>query len=183
MLHLSKMISSRNPNGYGKTSRILAIDPGTRIMGYADFSNAELVDYGIRYFSPCRRIEQLLDEVELVIKRLILEKQPEVVILEKTGFSQITNNVRLTLVSTRIRTVARRLRIRSVEYSPKTIRTKVSNDGFSTKADIAKIIVSKHPEMRLLIRNQTPSAQKLFFNITDAIACGHAYLDDKSSSV
>ena len=182
MSHQPTMNSKRIIDGPEKPSRVLAIDPGTRTLGYADFSEAELIDYGLRYFKSCRRIEQLLDEVEVVISRLILEKQPEVIILEKTSFSQITNNVRLTLVSTRIKSVARRLKTKIVEYSPKTIRAIVSNDGLSTKFDVAKIIVSKYPEMRLLIRNQTPSARNLFFNITDAVACGQAYLDRKSRS-
>ena len=177
------MNSNRIPDEPERASRVLAIDPGTRTLGYADFSEVELIDYGLRYFKQCQKIEQLLDDVEVVVGRLILEKQPEVIILEKTSFSQITNNVRLTLVSTRIKSVARQLKIRIVEYSPKTIRAIVSKDGLSTKYDVAKIIVSKYPEMKLLIRNQTPSARNLFFNITDDVACGQAYLEKESRSI
>jgi len=146
-------------------------------MGYADFEDSNLVDYGLKLFKPAKSIELLLSEIEGVIERLILEKQPNIVILEKNRFSQITNNIRLTLAITRIKAVAKSHRIKLIEYAPNTIRAIVCKNGYSTKADLAKTIISRYPEVGLFIRNQPRSSLNLFFNITDAVACGRAFIE------
>jgi Holliday junction resolvasome RuvABC endonuclease subunit len=146
-------------------------------MGFADFENDKLIDYGLRFFKPCRKIEDLLDSIERVINRLVNDKKPDILVLEKNRFSQITNNVRLTIVILRIKTLAERHKLKVIEYAPKTIRAIVTKDGFSTKADTAKIIVSKYPEIGHIIKNQTPSSLNRFYNVTDAIACGQAYIE------
>ncbi len=161
--------------------RILAIDPGTKIMGYADFEDSHLVDYGLKLFKPATKIENLLNDIETVIERLVLEKQPTLIVLEKNRFSQITNNVRLTLAIARIRSVAKRHRVKLVEFAPNTIRAIVCKNGYSTKSDLAKTIVSRYPEVGLFIRNQSRSSLNLFFNITDAVACGQAFLELNST--
>ena len=176
-----KITSNSNTNPITKKTRILAIDPGTKIMGYADFESGNLVDYGLKLFKPMGKIESLLNEIETVVERLILEKQPTVIILEKNRFSQITNNVRLTLAIARIKSVSKRHRIRLLEFAPNTVRAIVCKNGYSTKSDLAKTIVSRYPEVGLFIRNQSCSSLNLFYNITDAVACGQAFIELNST--
>jgi len=159
------------------SERILAIDPGTKTMGYADFENDILIDYGLRFFKPCRKIEELLDSIERVIERLIKDKNPDIFVLEKNRFSQITNNVRLTMAILRIKSLAKRRNLVVVEYAPKTIRAIITKNGYATKSDTAKIIVSKFPEIGHMFRRQSPSSLSRFYNVTDAIACGQAYIE------
>lgn len=166
-----------NTNVSKRSSRILAIDPGTKTMGYADFDNDKLVDYGLRFFEPCRKIEELLDSIERVIERLIKDKNPEIFVLEKNRFSQITNNIRLTMALMRIKSLAKRRNLVVVEYAPKTIRAIITKNGYATKSDTAKVIISKFPEIGHMFRRQSPSSLNRFYNITDAIACGQAYIE------
>jgi len=175
-----KIKSSRNINNTSRLKRIVAINPGTRVMGYADFKGRVLLDYGLRIFGQCIYIDKLLDEIENAVERLILEKQPNRIILEKNRYSQITNNIRLALAVTRIKSVTKRHRIKLIEYGPKTIRAIVCKNGYATKSDLAKIIVSKFPEIGLFIKRQSPTSLYMFYNITDAVACGLAYLELKS---
>lgn len=175
-------ISNYNTKVSKNRNRILAIDPGTKIMGYADFENNLLIDYGLRLFKPVRKIEDMLSSIEEVIQRLITEKHPQILIVEKNRFSQITNNVRLTMAIIRIKAIAKRHKIKVIEYAPKTIRAIVTKNGYSTKSDTAKIIVSKYPEIGLLIKNQSQSSLNIFYNITDAIACGQTFIDVNSTN-
>lgn len=146
-------------------------------MGYADFENEHLIDYGLKLFKPSAKIESLLNDIEMVIERLVLEKQPVRIILEKNRFSQITNNVRLTLAIARIKSVAKKHRIKIIEYAPNTIRAIVCKNGYSTKSDLAKTIVSRYPEVGFFIKNQSQSSLNRFYNISDAVACGQAYIE------
>ncbi|MFH1699221.1 MAG: crossover junction endodeoxyribonuclease RuvC [Candidatus Zixiibacteriota bacterium] len=157
--------------------RILAIDPGTRIMGYADFEDYHLIDYGLKLFKPATKIENLLNDIQNVFERLILEKQPSLIILEKNRFSQITNNIRLTLAIARIKTVAKEHSVRLIEYAPNTVRSVISNNGYATKSELSRAVVNRYPELRIYVQNQSPSSLNTFFNITDAVACGLTYLD------
>lgn len=168
---------SSNTNVSRTSSRMLAIDPGTKTMAYADFEDDRLLDYGLRFFKPCRKIEDLLDSIERVIERLIKDKNPDIFVLEKNRFSQITNNVRLTMVILRIKSLARRRNLQVIEYAPKTIRAIITKNGYATKSDTAKVIISKFPEVGHMFRRQSPSSLNRFYNITDAIACGQAYIE------
>jgi Holliday junction resolvasome RuvABC endonuclease subunit len=146
-------------------------------MGYADFENGTLIDYGLRFFKSARKIEYLLDDIERTINRLLLDKQPDILILEQNRFSQLTSNVRLTLAILRIKSLAKKHKLKVIEYAPKTIRAIVTKSGTSTKSDTAKVIVSKYPEIGHIIRNQSPSSLSRFYNVTDAIACGQAFIE------
>lgn len=160
-----------------KPDRILAIDPGTKIIGYADFEGKILIDFGLKSFESYRPIQVLLDDIEESVQRLICEKHPNVLILEKNRFSQITQNIRLMLAIGRIKGVAGKYGIRLIEYAPNTVRAVICNNGNATKLELAKAIVGNYPELRLFVLKQTPTALKSFFNITDAIACGRTYLN------
>jgi len=168
---------SSNTNATLKTERILAIDPGTKIIGYADFEGQNLLDFGLKSFSAYLQIDENLDAIGKAIERLMIEKRPDVIILEKNRFSQITNNLHLMIAIARIKTSAKRRGIRVIEYSPNTVRAVICKDGNATKLELAKAIVSQYPELRLFIINKPNSMLKAFFNITDAIACGRTYLD------
>ncbi len=160
-----------------KPDRILAIDPGTRMFGYADFEENVLIDFGLKCFESYRSIQMLLDEIETTVHRLILEKRPNIIILEKNRFSQITQNIRLMLAIGRMKGIAGKYGIRLIEYAPNTVRAVICNNGNATKLELAKAIVSRYPELRLFIQRQPPTALKAFFNMTDAIACGRTYLE------
>ena len=81
---LKTMLSS-NTNAIPKTERMLAIDPGTRIFGYADFEGKHLLDFGLKSFDSPLPIERNLDAIEKAVERLTIEKRPDTIILEKNN--------------------------------------------------------------------------------------------------
>lgn len=157
-------------------NRILAIDPGTREMGYASFDGEELVDYGIKSIRHGRVTEGLLLTVERIVSRMFQEKQPFALAIEKNSFSQVRQNLRLSLAIGRIKAVARRHRVRVYEYDPRTIRKVVCNDGNATKRELARTVALRFPEMRAYLESNRRWRERYYQNSFDAIACGLTFV-------
>ena len=72
-----------------KTStRILAIDPGTRLMGVAFLDDGKLLYHSVKVIARGRSPQQTLQRAKGVILRLIDDLGPQIIAAEKTFFSQ-----------------------------------------------------------------------------------------------
>jgi Holliday junction resolvasome RuvABC endonuclease subunit len=158
-----------------QTIRILAIDPGTSLMGYAYLENAELCDYGVMQIRKERTVKSLFDHVERIVIRLINEKEPDILVLEKNSFSQITENARLTLAVERIKAVARKHKVPMKEYNSRTVRKNVCNNGNSTKKEMAKVIAIIYPEMKAFLESNRIWKERYYLTSFCAVACGYTF--------
>jgi Holliday junction resolvasome RuvABC endonuclease subunit len=156
-------------------SNILALDPGTREIGYASFQGDELVDYGVKSIRHGRVPESLLLAVEKIVVRMVREKRPELLIIEKNSFSQIRQNLSLMLVIARIKGVAKRYSVQVLEFDARSIRKVVCNDGNAAKRELARTLAVRFPEMRAYLESNRRWRERYYQNIFDAIACGLAY--------
>lgn len=146
-------------------------------MGYAHLQGLTLKDYGV--ISLRTRVthkKDLLDQIEEEIQRLLAEKRPDVLILEKNRFSQIRSNVRLALAVYRIRSTAKKRHIPVIEYDPRMVRRVVCEDGNAVKMEVARTIAVRYPEMRVYLTSDRRWKVRYYQNIFDAIACGLTYL-------
>jgi Holliday junction resolvasome RuvABC endonuclease subunit len=155
---------------------VLAIDPGTRELGFAHFVNADLWDYGVKQIRDHPGPKAMLLKVETIINRLVTEKRPDALVLEKDRFSQIRQNARLTLAVMRIHTVARRHGIRVFEYDPRTIRKVVCRNGNATKRELARTVAVRFPEMAQYLHQDRRWKERYHQSSFDAVACGLTYL-------
>ena len=155
---------------------LLAIDPGTKFVGYAHFKGADLIDFGVVSVQTSLPIRHLLQIHGDLIERLIGEKKPDLVVLEKNVFSNISQNLRLVLVIGRAKAVARSLKIEVQELAPRTIRSLIANDGNASKADIMKLIVSKYRQTKPYAAIGSQTSIAFHQNAFDAIAAGLASL-------
>lgn len=154
---------------------MLALDPGTSEMGFAYLEGQDLIDYGVKSLRGARSVKEMLVRVECIARRLVREKKPKIIIMEKNNFSQITQNARLTLAIYKIKSVASRNKIRLIEYNPRTIRKAVCNDGNATKREVARTITASYPELRPYLESNRRWRERYYQNIFDAIACALAY--------
>jgi Holliday junction resolvasome RuvABC endonuclease subunit len=157
-----------------KSIRLLAIDPGTKYFGYADFDGALLVDYGVRTVRQ-GSLDIVLDHVEDAVRRLVAEKRPRAVAYEYNAFSQSTQNYRLQRAIRTIEAVAKRLRVRTFRIDPRTVRRIVAKDGNCSKSDLARIVASRHPELRYHRVGKNRSQELYLQNAIDAVAVGLAF--------
>jgi Holliday junction resolvasome RuvABC endonuclease subunit len=150
------------PNG---NNVILSIDPGTRYMGYAGFIDGELADHGVKTIRQNGSLKTMLSHIETIVSRLIAEKKPQVVIIEKNNFSQIRQNVRLAIVTQRLRAIARQSRIRFSEIDSRTVRKIVCQDGNATKRELARTICTRYPELKAYFKSDKRWKERYYQNI------------------
>lgn len=160
--------------------RILAIDPGTKAVGFAFFEGSELIDYAARPIRRGRSIMELLTNIETLTTRLVSEKRPTVIVIEKDSFSQIRQNALLTLAIYKMKAVARRASVPVREIAPNTVRKVICGNGHATKRDVAKFMVATYPELSAYFEPSRRWRQKFFMHALDGIACGLAYLRKES---
>lgn len=155
---------------------VVAIDPGTREMGYAHLQGLNLKDYGvISLRSKQTHKKDLLERIDIEVTRLLSEKRPDVLVLEKNRFSQIRSNVRLTLAVYQIRSSAKKRHIPVIEYDPRMVRRVVCEDGNAVKIEVARTIAVRYPEMKVYLTSDRRWKVRYYQNIFDAIACGLTY--------
>jgi Holliday junction resolvasome RuvABC endonuclease subunit len=153
---------------------LLAIDPGTQFLGYAAFDSAKLVDFGVKSIRQ-GGLPVILEHVEDILTRMLVEKQPSVLVFERNQFSQATSNYRLIRVIQKIESLSKAHRVTSQGLNARTIRRIVTGNGNARKLDAAKSVMSRFPETRYYLRGRTGSQERYFGNMFDAIACGVAF--------
>lgn len=145
-------------------------------MGFAAFDNGELEDYGVKNLRHVAGAEDVFAAVDKVVSRLVEQKRPRALVIEKNNFSHIRQNVRLTLAVSRIRTIGRRHRVRVFEFDPRTIRKVVCRDGNATKRELARTVAVRYPEMRVYLESNRRWRERYYQNAFDAIAVGLTFL-------
>ena len=162
-------------------SRILAVDPGTKHMGFAAFEGTELVDYGVKTIRQGSETV-ILRHVEEIISRLINEKQPDYFVLERNTFSQIKQNFRLTLAIAKMKHIAKKRGIPVYEYDPRTIRKEICNDGNASKIRLAQTIVISFDELKVYLQSDKVWVLRYNQNLLDAVAIGMTFIRQNISS-
>lgn len=168
--------SKNMPKNPSKNLKILAIDPGTREMGVAVLEDTNLLDYSVKTFRYRGKPKLLLALIEKLITRLITETKPDVIALEKNMFSQIQQNYLLTLAVSRIKAVAKRMKVEVVEFAPNTVKKVVCNNGNAKKKELAEAVALKYPELRVYLDSDKKWKQRYWQNIFDAVAVGLVFL-------
>lgn len=168
----------KKQNQHQKT-KVLAIDPGTREMGIAFLEDSELMDYAVKTIRHGKTHKELFIHLEKLILRLINEKRPDIVVLERNMFSQIRSNLLLALVIAKIKAITKRKKIPVKEYNPRTIRKVVCNNGNATKRELAKVIALRYPELKVYLESDKKWKIRYWQNIFDAIAVGLTFLSSK----
>ena len=157
-------------------TRLLAIDPGTREFGYAEFSGSALVDHNVvslrRYNPPDDRVEVL----GRVMTKLMLEKTPDAIALEKNGFFKTEQNQHLMKAIRKIKTLARRQGIPAYEIPPGTAKKIATGNGWATKKEVARALCSYYPDLKVHLNQKSRWKERYEQNMFDAVACGLAWL-------
>jgi len=161
--------------------KILAIDPGTKHMGFAAFEGTELVDYGVKTIRQGSE-SIIFQHLEEIINRLIKEKKPDYFVMERNSFSQIKQNFRLTLAISKMKHIAKRYGIPVYEYNPKTIRKEICNDGNASKIRVAQAIVTSFDELKVYIQSDKVWVLRYNLNLMDAVAVGLTFIRQNISS-
>ncbi|RIK82245.1 hypothetical protein DCC62_00440 [candidate division KSB1 bacterium] len=152
-------------------NRVLAIDPGARELGVAVLDGTELVYYGVKTLKSYRPKRALQQAVSDVLNRLIVEYNVKVIVYEDGHFSQIASDLYNSVLDT-ICSVAKQRKLTLKHYTPKTVRKYACGDGKATKRKTATILITRYPELSILLDQKYRWKEKYWMNAFDAIALG-----------
>lgn len=151
---------------------ILALDPGTRELGYAVLRGPHLLDSGVltlRHISPERRLAHVREALE----RLIRADSPEVLVMEHIPTRPCGLQVGLPALGRLLRRMARANRIALATYSAKAVRRTLLNNGWAGKPEVVEPLVGRHPQLRVYRGQNRRWKDRYWHNMFDAIALGH----------
>ncbi len=153
-------------------SKILAIDPGTREMGVAFLEGDKLVYHGVKSIKRGRTPNETLQEGRKAILRLIDDLKPEVLVVEKTFFANNRNSALLNVFVDEIMAIGRRRKLRVIGIAPNTVKKFICGNGRASKEEVARVIVSKYPELKVYINQDRKWKERYHQNMFDAVALG-----------
>jgi crossover junction endodeoxyribonuclease RuvC len=152
--------------------RILAIDPGTRNIGVAFFDGSNLRYYGVKTIPTNKSAQDKLKEGKEIILELIRDFKPNVLVVEKTFFSNNRNSALLNVFSDEIKVIGKKQRLTVLSFAANTVRKQVCEHGDASKDEVAKILVARFPELKPYLTSNRRWKEKFHRNMFDAVALG-----------
>ncbi len=152
-------------------TRILAIDPGTKEIGIAVLDGEELIYYAVKTIRDRSTAQKVLRQAVTIVIDLIAAHRPDCLAIEKMFVVQKSAAL-LSVVAEEIKAAARGSGLDVYEYAPTTIRKFVCQTGKATKAEVAKTVAVRYPELARHLNSITTWEQKYYANMFDAVAVG-----------
>lgn len=153
-------------------SKILAIDPGTREIGFAFLEGERLIYHGVKVIKNRKSPHERLREGRRIVLRLIRDFNPQVLAVEKAFFAKSRNTALLNTFVDEIRTIGRRKRLKLVSYAPSTVKKHICGNGRASKREVAKVVVAKYPELKVYLTQDRAWKERYHQNMFDAVALG-----------
>jgi Holliday junction resolvasome RuvABC endonuclease subunit len=152
--------------------KILAIDPGTREMGIAFFDDGKLIYYGVKTIKKGKSPSETLKEGRKIVLRLIKDFRPKVLVVEKAFFANNRNAALLNVLVDEIRAIGRRKGLKVMSFAPSTVKKFICGNGRASKKEVVRVIVSKHPELKVYLTQDRAWKEQYHQNMFDAVALG-----------
>jgi len=153
-------------------SKILAIDPGTREMGVAFLEKGKLIYYGVKIIKKRKSPHETLKEGRKIVLRLIRDFKPKILVVEKAFFTNNRNAALLNVLVDEIKAIGRRKKLKVLSYAPSTVKKFICGNGRASKKEIARVIVSKYPELKVYLTQDRAWKEEYHQNMIDAVALG-----------
>lgn len=163
-----------------KRKRILAIDPGTRNIGYAVFENRDLKYFGVKTIPRPHASHGVLSEGKKIMARLLADFSPTVVAVERTYFGNNRGSVTLNRLVQTILSTGERRGLDVLCLPVNTIRKRVCGNGWAQKAQVVKMLCREFPQLRAYGTSNREWKRDFNQNIFDAVALGVAAGRDRA---
>jgi Holliday junction resolvasome RuvABC endonuclease subunit len=153
-------------------TKILAIDPGTRYIGVALLDGEKLVYHGVKVIPSEKSPNEKLKEGRGIIRRLIKDYKPDVLVVERSFFANNRTASLLHVFINRIIAIGKRKGIKVVSYATSTVRNFICGNGRTDKKTLSKVIVSKYPELKVYLSQNRIWKDRYHQNMFDAVTLG-----------
>jgi len=167
-----------------RQTRILALDLGTKEIGYALFENDMLMRYGVRNFK--KRTEKKSEETA-PDSDLMKTYKPNVIIMGKLSHPERIGNPKLKNLVNQIKRFALKHGIPVREIDLSAARKVLIKDIKPTKINAATLITATYPELSTYLpRNSRilwTQKDKYWMNMFDALTLALAYLQKRKRRI
>ncbi len=125
--------------------RLLAIDPGTREMGYAVLEATELLHFGVYTFPHHLSARQLCAHGQRFLAGVITAFAPRLLVMERIVVATSTRSPRLHVFVEELRRYATDHHLQVAAYAPTTIKKAVTGHATATKRAVAETLLQWYP--------------------------------------
>jgi len=164
-------------------TRILAIDPGTRNIGYAVFENGHLKYFGVKTIPRKSQLIDILKDGKSIINGLLKDFRPRVLVVERTYFGNNKGSEILNRFFRAIKLIGRRKGLRVQSIPVNTVRKSVCGDGWGNKEKVMKTLSRAYPQLRPYSKSNREWKKDFHQNMFDAVALGLAQINLESQGV
>jgi len=155
-----------------KSSRILAIDPGTRHLGVALLENGRPAYQGVKTIKNRSSAEAVLKEGRRLMQGFLRDFKPDILAVEKTFFGKSRNVALLNVLADEIVAIGKKNKVQVIRLAPTTIRKQLCGNGRATKEDVKRVIIARFPEFKVFATQDRKWKDDFHRNMFDAMALG-----------
>jgi Holliday junction resolvasome RuvABC endonuclease subunit len=159
-----------------KKFKILAINPGTReigfaLIGFALLEGGELIYYGVRIIRSRKSFRETLREGRRIILRLINDLRPNVLAIEKP-FAKSCGFALLNTFVDEVRAISRRKSLKLLNLTQGAVKKQICGCGHASKKEVARLVAAKYPELRVYLTQDRAWKERYHQSMFDAVALG-----------
>lgn len=155
-----------------RPARVLAIDPGTRLMGVALLEDRKIIYHGVKMIKPQGSPSATLKAARAEFVRLVEDLKPEILVLEKAFFAKNRSSSLLNVFVDEMRAIGKRKGLKVISFAPCTVKKFICGYGLASKLEVATVIVSRYPELRVFLTQDRAWKERYHQNMFDAVALG-----------
>jgi Holliday junction resolvasome RuvABC endonuclease subunit len=161
--------------------RTLALDPGTREMGYAVLESTDLLYFGVHTFPHRCAARRLCAEGQGFVKGPIDAYAPQLFVIEKTRYAKSKRSSRLYVFVEAMEGFAARQGLMVCAYTPRRVKKMICGHGDATRRDIAETLIrQRYHFLATYLRKDLRTREKYWQRMFDAVALGLTGFEDIS---
>lgn len=141
-------------------------------MGIAFFEGQKILYHGVKAIPDKKSPHETLWEGRKTVLRLINDLKPQTLAVEKTLFANNRNTALLNVFADEIQAVGKRKGLRVLSFAPSTVKKAICGHGHAGKKEVARVIISRYPELKVYLTQDRAWKEKYHQNMFDAVAVG-----------
>jgi Holliday junction resolvasome RuvABC endonuclease subunit len=153
--------------------RTLALDPGTREMGYAVLESTDLLYFGVHTFPHRCTAHRLCAEGQGFVQGLLDAYAPQLLVMEKTWYAKSKRSTRLHGFVEAMEGFAHQQGLMVRAYTPTMVKTMICGHGDATRRDLAETLIRQHYHfLATYLQRDLRTHDKYWQSMFDAVALG-----------
>jgi Holliday junction resolvasome RuvABC endonuclease subunit len=149
--------------------KILAINPGSRYVGWAVMHGPDLIDWGVKVIrakTPRRRLTIFTAILVQTLERF----HPDVLAIKQIHPSR--SSPCLDNVTKAVTTLARRQKLKVYEYSIGQLKRALCSEGKANKRQLAEHMATMYPALAHDLRSEKANKNPYYIKAFEAVALG-----------